>query len=184
MDNKFQNLKKEYKEFIYKISDKIKDIQIEDNIDKKKCILIYKLYLEIYNLIEISNDININDINHIINNYSKDNEYINIFKKFIKIKNLYVIKRIIQSNLWEEFINKTYSKLNIINYPMNDHIKYIIEKGIYNLLSKSNNSFRGCWEIASFKDEKIIKLEIIDPCDITFLHSYIIKKIKNEDIIS
>lgn len=177
MENKFMNLKKEYKDFIEKISMKIKEINIDNDLDKNECIKIYKLYLEINNIIEENNQININDINHIILNYNKENEDIKLFKKFIKIKNLYIIKRIIQSNLWNNLVDKTISKLNIKIDESNKKNKYIIEKGIYNLLIKSSDLFKGCWEIANIKDGKIINLEIFEPEDIDFLINYYKKKL-------
>jgi len=170
------NLKKEYKDFIENIYVKIKELGIEEDLDKKRCISIYKLYLEINNQIENSIDINVNDINHIIMNYNRDNKDIELFKKFIKIKNIYIIKRIIQSNLWDNFVNNTIDKINYNINLREKNNKYIIEKGIYHLLTKSSDLFKGCWEIANFKDDKIIKLEIIDPEDIEFLVQYIKKK--------
>ena len=172
------NLKKEYREFISSTCIKIKDINIEDDIDKKKCISIYKLYLDINNQIENSDELNVNDINHIILNYNRDNNDIELLKKFIKIKNVYIIKRIIQSKLWEDFVLRTISKLNFDIDMTNKNNMYILEKGIYHLLIKSSDLFRGCWEIANFKDDKILKLEIVEPDDIEFLVNYITKKLK------
>ena len=60
MDNKFMNLKKEYRDFVKKSSQMIKNINIEEELTKEKCNEIFKLYQEIYNMLETSSNLNIN----------------------------------------------------------------------------------------------------------------------------
>ena len=55
--------------------------------------------------------------------------------------------------------------------------EHIVSKGIYRLLSLSIDQFRGCWEIAEFKDNKLKKIEIIEPEHYKFLTSYIKNKL-------
>ena len=173
-----KNIKKDHRQFIINACNKINNYNIDNDLDEKICIELYKIYLEIYDELELIDNININDINNILINFNKNDEYIDKFKKFIKIKNIYIIKKIIKSKLWNDFINKTILKLNSnIDFNNSDN-KYIIEKGIYHILIKTCNLFQGCWEIATFKNDKIIKLELIDPDEILFLINYINNKIK------
>ena len=181
MDNKFINLKKDYRDFLNKISIMIKKIDINSNIDEKlteeKCENILKLYLEIYKLIEDSTTININDINHIILNCNKTDNNINLLKKFIKIKNHFIITKIIKSKLWQPFI----TKLGVIlsaDLNLNKKNKdYLISKGVYRLLNLSINQFRGSWEIVEIDGIKIKKIEIIEPEHFKYLIKYLKEKI-------
>ena len=174
MENKFIKLKKEYKDFIKINADQIKKLNIEADLTKEKCNLIYKLYNKIYKTIETSEQLNVNDINHIILNYSKEDSDVELFKKFIKIKNLYLIKLIIRSDLWNPFIFKLNKELNLTK--QNKEIDYILSKGVYRLLIKSVEQFRGCWEIAEFNNNKLKKIEILEPEHFEFLKNYIRNK--------
>ena len=174
MDNKFINLKKEYKEFIKSNTNQIKKLNIESDLTKDKCKSIYKLYNKIYNNIENSNKLNVNDINHLISNYSKEDTDIELFKKFIKTKNLYVIKTIVQSNIWKNYIQKLNTEINL--NKANLKTEYILSKGVYKLLMKTVEQFRGCWEIADFNGT-VKKIEIIEPDHIEFLKKYLKSKL-------
>lgn len=170
------NLKKEYRDFLKKISLNIKELEIDKNLTKEKCSNIYKLYLNIYSDVEKSDLLNINDINHIILNYSKEDRDVELLKKFIKIKNLYLIKNIIKSNIWEPFINKICDDIELdIKLSKRDK-KELIAKGLYKLLNSTIEQFRGCWEIAEFREEKLKKLDLIEPEHYEFIINYIKSK--------
>jgi len=175
------NLKKEYKDFIKKTALKIEILDIDNNLTKEKCIDIYKLFQEIYADVESCPTLNINDINHIILNYNKNDNDVQLLKKFIKIKNLYLIKRIIKSQQWQTFISKLNSEIDIGDPKLNKaKTDYLVSKGVYRLLNSTVDLFMGCWEIAEFKDDKIKKLEIIEPDHFDFLKSYLNNKLKNK----
>ena len=174
MENKFIKLKKEYKDFIKINAILIKKLDIEVNLTKEKCNSIYKLYNKIYKTIEISDQLNVNDINHIIINYSNEDLDVELFKKFIKIKNLYLIKLIIRSDLWNPFISKLNTELNL--KKQNKETEYILSKGVYRLLIESVNQFRGSWEIAEFNNNKLKKIEILEPDHFEFLKKYLKSK--------
>jgi hypothetical protein len=173
MDNKFINLKKEYKDFLKKTCLNIKKLDIDNKLTEEKCINIYKLYLNIYSDVENSYDININDINHILLNYSKDDNDLELLKKFIKIKNLFLIKKIVSSDLWNQLINKLVEDIELDYKLYKKNKKELIAKGLYKLLNLNNQHFRGCWEIAVFKDDKLKKLDLIEPEHYEFLFNYI-----------
>ncbi len=183
MDNKFQKLKKEYREFVTSTAKQIKSLDIDNNLTKSKCVAIYNLYNEIYDSIEKSPDLNINDINHIIFNYTKnDNSDVELIKKFIQIKNIYIIKRVIKSNLWNTYVSKYHSMLDL-NETLNPTksnkkvSEYLVSKAIYKLLMSSVNHFRGPWEIVDFKDNKVVKIDIVEPEHILMIENYIKEKI-------
>jgi hypothetical protein len=172
MDSNFKNLKKEYREFIKNSVDQIKRLNINENhITKEKCIEINNLYDNLYNSIEQSSTININDVNHIILNYEKNDPDVEFFKRFILIKNIYMIKKIVKSTTWGTFIEKLSEELKLKKKD-----KHSLEKGVYKLLKQTCSHFRGCWEICDYKDDKIKKLEIIEPEHIEFLLNYIKSK--------
>ncbi len=178
MDNKFMNLKKEYRDFLKKTAIEIKNLDIDNNLTMEKCIDIYKLYLNIYASVEQSESLNINDINHIILNYSKEDKDVELLKKFIKIKNLYLIKKIVKSNQWESFISKLNEDITLDDIKINKKKREaLISKGVYKLLNSYVDHFRGCWEIAEFNDLKLKKLEIIEPEHNEFLINYLKNKI-------
>lgn len=178
IDNKFMNLKKEYKDFIKKTASQIKELKISDELTKKECDDIFNLYQNIYSSIS-NTKLNINDINHIIMNYNKENEDVELIKKFIKIKNMFLIKQIFRSSHWDPFIAKLGEqiKLDDIKIPKKTY-NYLLKKGVYRLLKTTIDQFRGCWEIAEFKDNKLKKIEIIEPDHIEFLINYLKNKIK------
>jgi hypothetical protein len=179
MDNKFQKLKKEYRDFVTDTAERIIKLDINTNLTKSKCVAIYNLYNEIYDSIEKSVDLNINDINHIIINYTKnDNSYVELIKKFIQIKNIYIIKCVIKSNLFNTFISKYRSTLDFNDSELNKQIsEYLVSKAIYKLLMSFVNHFRGPWEIVDFKDGKVLKINIIEPEHILMIEKYIKNKI-------
>ena len=170
MDTKFINLKKDYKEFIKSNIPQIKKLNIDSDLTIDKCESIYKLYNKIYKNIEDSDKLNVNDINHIILNYSKEDSDIELFKKFIKTKNLFVIKKIVNSDTWNSYIDKLNKELNLSK--ANKKTEYILSKGVYKLLTKTVDQFRGCWEIVEYNGN-VKKIEIIEPEHIDFLKKYL-----------
>lgn len=175
------NLKKEYRDFVKKSAIQIKKLNIDNDLSKAKCKDIFKLYQNLYHDVEMSNTINVNDVNHIIINYNKIDEDVELLKKFIKIKNMYLQKIIINSSIWTSFIEKLKSEINLKDSKLNEKItSHLIEKGVYRLLNNTINEFRGCWEIAEFKDDKLKKMEIIEPEHYEFLITYVTNKLNNE----
>lgn len=175
MDNKFSKLKKEYKDFIKINAAQIKKLNIESDLTKEKCNAIYRLYNKMYKTIESSEQLNVNDINHIILNYSKEDSDIELFKKFIKIKNLFLVKLVVRSNLWDPFIAKLATQFNI---KADKNAEYNLSKGVYRLLIESVEQFRGCWEIVEFNtnSNKLKRIEIIEPDHLEYLKKYLKSK--------
>ena len=50
MENKFMNLKKEYRDFVKKSAQMINKLNINEELTKEKCLDIFKLYQEIFDL--------------------------------------------------------------------------------------------------------------------------------------
>lgn len=179
MESKFVNLKKEYRDFIENLAKEIRLLDISENLSKKKWVDIYKLYQDTYNSINVdTSNINVNDINHIILNYNKENLDVNAVKNFIRVKNLYMIQQITQSTLWKPFITKLQNSINVQDITATEiQLFELIEKGVYRLLKSSIDQFRGCWEIAEFKDNKLKKLDILEPEYLEFIINYVRQKI-------
>lgn len=65
-----------------------------------------------------------------------DNEDVKLLKKFIKIKNLYIIKKIIKSNIWDNFISKLKTNIDLDDINLNNKkTDYLVSKGMYRLLN-------------------------------------------------
>jgi len=109
----------------------------------------------------------------ILNNSNEDLD-IELFKKFIKIKNLYLIKLIIKSDLWNSYISKLNTELKLKN--QDKKTDYILSKGVYRLLMESVEQFRGCWEIAEFNNNKLKRIEILEPNHLEFIKKYLKSK--------
>ena len=122
MENKFLNMKSEYKTFVKECATQIKKLNIDDELTKDKCVEIFKLYQNIHQNVESSSNLNINDVNHIILNYNREDKDVELLKKFIKIKNLYLIKLIIKSSLWDPFISKLKENLDLDDPKSNKKI--------------------------------------------------------------
>jgi hypothetical protein len=179
MENKFMNMKKEYREFIKTSSSLINKLEINNNLNERKCQEILKLFQDICSNIELSKDINVNDVNHILLNYNREDKDVETFKRFIKIKNIYLIKRIVKSTVWNTFINKLNDELDLGDYNLNKQKNYhLISKGVYRLLTQYIDHFKGCWEIVEISGNRIKKLEIIEPEHFEFLINYLKSKIK------
>jgi hypothetical protein len=179
MENKFMNLKKEYKEFIKRTAKKIKIIDIDNNLTKEKCIDIFKLFQDIYADIESCPTLNINDINHIIKNYNREDQNVELIKKFIKIKNLYLIKKTVKSPQWQTFILKLKDDIDLDDPKINKKVtEHLLSKGVFRLLNTTVDLFRGCWEIVEFNGDKIKKIEIIEPEHYEYLKIYLNNKLK------
>jgi len=174
MENKFIKCKKEHTLFIKTNIEQIRNLKIEEDLTKKKCDSIYKLYNKIYKTIETSEHLNVNDINNMILNNSNEDLDIELFKKFIKIKNLYLIKLIIKSDLWNSYISKLNIELKLKN--QDKKTDYILSKGVYRLLMESAEQFRGCWEIAEFNNNKLKRIEILEPNHLEFIKNYLKSK--------
>ena len=90
-----------------------------------------------------------------------------------------MIKLIVKSPQWNTFISKLNEDIELDNPKLNSKkTDHLISKGVYRLLNSSVDLFRGCWEIAEFKDDKLKKLEIIEPEHYEFLKTYLINKLK------
>ena len=167
-------MKKEYKDFIKDIIISINKIDLNTDLTCKKCYKIYKLYNDIEEKISNRNSININELNNILLNNKENDEDILLLKKFINIKNLYILKKILNSKVWKPFIMKLLDIININNDTKNI---FLLEKAVYRLLMKYIDHFNGCWEIVNFNNNKVKKIDIIEPEHIEFINDYIKKYI-------
>jgi hypothetical protein len=172
-------MKKEYKDFIKDIIILINKLDINTDLTRQKCFKIYKLYNNIEEQISNTNIININELNNILLNNKDNDDDIILLKKFINIKNLYILKKILNSKIWKPFIIKL---INIINIDNDTKNIILLEKAVYRLLMKYINHFNGCWEIAKFNNNKVKKIDIIEPEHIEFIHNYINNYINNQII--
>lgn len=174
--SKFINLKREYKDFINYASSEIKKIKIDGDLLSEDCINIIFVYDKLYNKIIEDRTININDINHIMLNYNKENTDVELLKKFIKIKNTCILKIIVNSVEWDKYIDELTNKYAKLSKNKLLLRKYVT-KGLFNIIASSINKFRGCWEIVTIANNKVKKIEIVEPSQNENLLKYISNKV-------
>ena len=158
---KFVNLPKNYREYLYNC-DKIINIDINDMID---LISLNNLHKEIENLL-INYDLQISDINHFIQNYDKENEIINKIKKLIYYRNFNLIKLILRSSIWKNFIINIKSKID------RDLTIKQIENGVIKLFEKYIGTWNTIDKYIKIKKNEIKEIEIIDPDDYKYIFNY------------
>jgi len=155
---KFVNLPKNYREYLENCN-KIINIDINDLIDLT---LLNQLHKEIEYFL-IKHDLQISDINHIIQNYDKENEIINKIKKLIYYRNFKLIKLILRSKIWQTFIINLKSKID-----KELTIKQI-ENGVVNLFQKYIGTWNTIDKYIKMKKNEIKEIEIIDPEDYQYI---------------
>ena len=171
---KFSNLSSNYKKFLQDCSNIFNNIELNDNLDLSHLNILHKsieTYLQ-------PNELQISDINHLIENYLKNNDQIINLQKLVHLRNYKIIKILLrsgnsseskQSSQWKEFILKLKNKCNETNV-----------KNIENSFIKLLEKYLGTWNtidkfIILDKRNSIKTVEIVDPDDYEFL----IKIIKN-----
>lgn len=162
---KFSNLSSNYKKFLQECSSIFNNIELNDNLDLLDLNVLQKsieTYLQ-------PNELQISDINHLIENYLKNNDQIVNLQKFVHLRNYKIIKILLRSSQWKEFIIKLKSKCNKTN-----------TKNIENAFIKLLEKYLGTWNtidkfIILDKKNSIKTVEIVDPDDYEFL----IKILKN-----
>jgi hypothetical protein len=162
---KFSNLSSNYKKFLQECSNTFNNIELNDNLDLSHLNVLHKsieTYLQ-------PNELQISDINHLIENYLKNNDQIVNLQKLVHLRNYKIIKILLRSSQWKDFIIKLKSKCNESN-----------TKNIENCFIKLLEKYLGTWNtidkfIILDKKNSIKTVEIVDPDDYEFL----IKILKN-----
>ena len=156
---KFSNLSSNYKKFLIECSNIFNNVELNDNLDLSQINLLHKS-------IEIclqSNELQVSDINHLIENYLKTNDQIINLQKLVHLRNYKIIALLLRSGQWKDFIIKLKNKCNETNI-----------KNIENAFLKLLEKYLGTWNtidkfIILDKKNSIKSVEIIDPDDYTFL---------------
>lgn len=162
---KFSNLSSNYKKFLQECFNIFNNIELNNNLDLARLNIIHKsveTYLQ-------PNDLQISDINHLIENYLKNNDQIVNLQKLVYLRNYKIIQILLRSSEWKEFIIKLKNKCNEPN-----------TKNVENSFIKLLEKYLGTWNtidkfIILDKKNSIKTVEIVDPDDYEFL----IKIIKN-----
>ena len=178
---KFSNLSSNYKKFLQECSNIFNNIELNDNLDLSHLNVLHK---SIETCLQ-PNELQISDINHLIENYLKNNDQIVNLQKLVHLRNYKIIQILLrskqkcetssnlgegkQSNQWKDFIIKLKNKCSNTN-----------TKNIENAFIKLLEKYLGTWNtidkfIILDKKNSIKIVEIVDPDDYEFL----IKIIKN-----
>jgi len=162
---KFSNLSSNYKKFLQDCLNIFNNIELNDNLDLAHLNVLHK---SIETCLQ-PNELQISDINHLIENYLKNNDQIVNLQKLVHLRNYKIIKILLRSNQWKDFIIKLKNKCNETN-----------TKNIENSFIKLLEKYLGTWNtidkfIILDKKNSIKTVEIVDPDDYEFL----IKILKN-----
>jgi hypothetical protein len=162
---KFSNLSSNYKKFLQECSNTFNNIELNDNLDLSRLNMIHK---SIETCLQ-PNELQISDINHLIENYLKNNDQIVNLQKLVHLRNYKIIQILLRSGEWKDFIIKLKNKCSNTN-----------TKNIENAFIKLLEKYLGTWNtidkfIILDKKNSIKTVEIVDPDDYEFL----IKIIKN-----
>jgi len=157
-DKKFKNLNSQYKNYLEEIS------KILSSYEVKKEYSFQELNL-IYNMISNINEKNLiieKDIDNLFKNYEKSNIIISKLEDLLKKRNKIIIKSLLNSDLYKNFINKL-----SIEYKKSYKI---IDSIILELLKKYSMSWKCCWSFLEINLDGIVKkIELFDLNDINFI---------------
>jgi dsDNA-specific endonuclease/ATPase MutS2 len=155
MDKKFKNLSTEYKKYLTQVE------KILKNYDQKKE-LSFKEINDLYNRI---NDINIQllivekDIYNLFYNFDGNNETINKLKNLVENRNKEIIRKLLESSIYKNYITKLQSIYKKSEREIKD--------AFFKLLKKYSMSWKCCWSFLDMDEHATIKkIELFDVNDI------------------
>ena len=90
---KFSNLSSNYKNFLQECSNIFNNIELNDNLDLSKLNILHKSIEECLQ----PNELQISDINHLIENYLKNNDQIINLQKLVHLRNYKIIQILLRS---------------------------------------------------------------------------------------
>lgn len=155
MDKKFKILSPEYKKYLIEVE------KILKLYDQKKE-LSFKDINELYNRI---NDLNTQslivekDIYNLFYNYEGNNEAINRLKNLVEKRNREIIRKLLESSIYKNYIIKLQSLYNKSEKEIKD--------AFFKLLKKYSMSWKCCWSFLDIDEHATIrKIELFDVNDI------------------
>ena len=161
LDKKIKNLNARYKNYL----DEISKVLITFDIKKEYS---YQEINTIYEIISKINEKNLiveKDIDDLIKNYEKSNEIINKLQNLIKKRNKIIIKNLLTSDLYKNFINKL-----LLDYKDYNVDKNKIESIILELIKKYSMVWKCCWSFIQIDSNGVIKkIQLFDINDINFV---------------
>ena len=156
-EKKFKNLSAQYRNYL----DEVNKVLIAYDPSKEHSFKELNNYYNMINVINIRLLIVEKDIYHLFKNYGKTNENIYKLKNLLKQRNKIIIRNLLTSSLYQEYIKK----LSIDNKK---NIKHI-EDTLIELMKKYAMTWRCCWSFLEIDDNgHIKKMELFDINDINF----------------
>lgn len=158
----FSNLSSSYKEFISNLNNNSNFTDINENSTLQQ---LNTLYTIIDDLLK-SQDLQIADINHIMENYTKQNDTIDKIKRISSLRNFLKLKLVMESSKWSKFIKEIKSQYSISSEQANDRLLALFKQyiGTWNTIDK--------FFIMNSNNTKIKQITIIDPEDSEFLNNF------------
>jgi hypothetical protein len=157
-EKKFKNLNARYKKYLDEVSKILLNYELKKEYTFEE---INKIYENISNTNQ-KNLIVEKDIDHLFKNYEKSNLIINKLKNVVKKRNKIIIKNLLTSELYKNYINKLAQE-----YKTN---KKNIESIILELIRKYSMVWKCCWSFLEIAENGLIKkIQLFDINDINFI---------------
>jgi len=154
----FKNLSSTYKTFLKDMKEN-DVLEFDDTMDFPT---LKKIYDRVARYAE-RNDVSVLDLNHIINNYTRDdNKMVNLLKEFISFYNYSLIKVAVTSSKWNKFLTSMSGKLRSTDEITKEVVLQLLNKYVdtWNIITNI---------IVLSKSLKVKEINIDDPEDIEFM---------------
>jgi hypothetical protein len=164
-----KNLSSEYKKYLKEIE----NVLINFNVNEVYKFSILNKYYNDVNAVNTELLIVEKDIDNLINSYEKSdqNEIINKLKSLLKQRNSEIIRNLLKSSIYQNYLEKLYIDNN------KKISKTKIDQAMMEIIKKYAMSWKCCWSFLKIDDNGNIKnIELFDINDINFFNERIKRK--------
>lgn len=158
----FSNLSSVYRTLIRNLNND-SDFQ---NIDEYSTLQqLNTVYLNVDSILK-EQDLQIADINHLMENYTKQNDTVDKIKRISSLRNFLKLKTVMESTKWAKFINEIKTQYSLSIKDTNEVILKLFQQyiGTWNTIDK--------FFIMNSNNTKVKQIIIIDPEDTDFINNY------------
>lgn len=158
----FSNLSSTYKTLIRILNNDSEFQNIDENSTLQQ---LNALYLNVDSILK-EQDLQIADINHLMENYTKQNDTIDKIKRISSLRNFLKLKTVLESSKWAKFVNETKTLYSMNTNDTNEVLLKLFQRyiGTWNTIDK--------FFIMNTNNIKIKQIIIIDPEDTDFIANY------------
>ena len=158
----FTNLSSTYKTFLSNLNNIDEFNVIDENSTLQQLNILYTI---VDNLLK-DQDLQIADINHMMENYTKQNDIIDKIKRISSLRNFLKLKMVMESSKWIIFIKEIKRDYSLSSNDSNKAVLELFKQyiGTWNTIDK--------FFIMNSNNTKLKQIIMIDPEDGEFLNNY------------